>query len=94
MNCAVSDTNTSLPAYGAYGAGVRKGVRDPSINAYAVTISTSPKGEAAQILRDQLGNKYYPIDKASSLTSILSNILTEILSKRETITIHKDVPGS
>jgi hypothetical protein len=94
LNCAVSDKNTGLPAFDIYAANQRKGVRDPSIKAYAVTISTSPSGKAALILSTQLGDHYYPIDKASKLTEILSNILVDILSSRETITIHKDIPGT
>lgn len=88
LRCSVADTKTTLPN------SFDKGVRDPSIDAYAVTISTSPNGNAANLLGKYLGTNYIPAARAGQLTSILSNILNTILSKRETITIHKDVPGS
>lgn len=88
LRCSVADTNTTLPN------SFDKGVRDPDITTYAVTISTSPSGPAATVLKKYLGDNYIGADRAGQLNTILSGILNNILSKRETITIHKDIPGS
>ncbi len=88
LRCSVADTNSVLPN------SFDKGVRDPNIDAYAVTISTAPNGDASSLLSQYLGTNYIPASRAGQLSGILSNILTTILSKRETITVHKDVPGS
>lgn len=96
LRCTVADNKTKLPNSTSYG------VRDPDINAYAVTILGTPTSSeiasfnsVVNIFNTYLGaSNYYNAKEASSLSSILDAIYTDIISKHETITIKKVTPGT
>ena len=81
LQCAVADTDSG-------------GIRDPNIDAYAVTIFDNPPRDVVTILRNYTSeNGYYNASRASQLKNILNVILNEILKEHSTVTIKRIIPS-
>lgn len=94
LTCAIADTGTSIPPI-PQSATNRKGVRDPDVSAYGVTILTNPPPEVVSIFTTYLSpNGYFNATRASQLKNILNTVLNEILRDHSTITIKRTPPTS
>lgn len=87
LRCNVADKTTSIPDASGFGA------RDKDVDAYAVTVSLKPFGDAGTVFKEYLGDRYFPAARANELTGILSNILNDIVTSTENIKIRKVLPG-
>ena len=87
LRCSVADTETFVPELGT------EGIRDPDVDAYAVTIFSNPPRETVSVLRNYATeNGYFNASRANQLKNILNNILNEILKERSAITIKRLIP--
>lgn len=92
LSCSIADTNTSIPPLTS-GGGLRRGTRDPEVDAYAVTILANPPRDVVNIFNSYLSaNGYFNATRASQLKNILNSVLNEILRDRTTITIKRTPP--
>lgn len=92
LSCTIASKDTTIPPIS--GQGVRKGARDPDVDAYAVTIFTDPPRDVVNIFNSYLTqNGYYNATRASQLKNILNNVLNEILRDRSTVTIKRTPPS-
>jgi von Willebrand factor type A domain len=87
LSCSVADSETE------YEPG-RFGIRDPEVDAYAVTIFSRPPADVVSIFNRYLGpERYFNASRASQLTQLLNTILNEIISDREVVNIQRELPG-
>lgn len=87
LRCMLADNVTFVPEIG------QNGVRDPDVDAYAVTILDNPPGDVIDIFNNYATeNGYYNASRANELTEILEGILDNILEDRSTVTIKRVIP--
>lgn len=83
LRCTIADKNTDIPS--------GKGARNENVEAYALTIYSKPPADVVALFNTYLGvNNYFNASRASQLKNLLNNILSDILSSRELITIKRD----
>lgn len=88
LRCALADSETFVPELG------RNGLRNPEVDAYAVTIYSRVPREARDIFTNYTTpNGYFNASRADQLSSILSQILDTIVGERSFVSITKLVPG-
>ncbi len=86
LNCALADTETPISGMG------RSGSRDPSVDAYAITIYTNSPENVVQSLRNHTTKGgYYNATRANQLGKILDNIYNQITKDKSTIKIKRVV---
>ncbi len=83
-------TPTSLPVRIPV-SGVR-GVRDPEVDLYSVTVIDDPSPQVVSIFQTH-STQYYSSETAEQLSEILQDIFQEILESMTTIRIRRVVPG-
>lgn len=87
LRCTVADSNTFVPKIG------QNGVRDPNVDAYAVTIFDSPPPDVVDIFKSYASKDgYYNASQASQLTDILNEVFNSIIKDRSTISVKRVVP--
>jgi len=89
LRCVMADSNTDwVPE--KYTGPTPKGVRDPNVDVYAVTVLDNPPASVTQIF-STYATKYYNSADADDLSEILEDIFEEIITL-STITIKRVVP--
>ncbi len=87
LRCTVADSATFVPEIG------QNGVRDPGVDAYAVTIFDKPPEDVVTIFQNYASEDgYFNASRASQLTNILEGILKKIVENRSSITIKRVIP--
>lgn len=87
LRCTAADKNTFVSEIGY------NGVRDPDVDAYAVTIFGSPPTDVVTIFQKYATSEgYYNASRAGELTRILEGILVKILEDRSTVTVKRVIP--
>ncbi len=92
LRCALATTTTPYdsvvdPSYH------QNGTRDVNIDAYGVTVIPVPPAETVFSYETYLGaDKYFNVDRASDLPTILQNILSEIVGSVTSVTIRRLTP--
>jgi hypothetical protein len=87
LSCALATTDTFVPMI------AQNGVRNPEVDAYAVTIFPDPPSDVVQIFRNYTTpNGYFNASRASQLKNILNNVLNEILKDRTTVSMERLIP--
>ncbi len=90
LKCTLADTSK---AYSTSDGHIYQGIRNPDIDAYALTIYALPPAEIVSIFNDFLTvNGYYNATQAADLPAKLNEILTNIINSFSTITIRRVVP--
>lgn len=71
----------------------QNGVRDPDVDAYAVTIFDRPPVDVVEIFQNYITEGgYFNASQASQLSGILDKILVKILDDRSTVSVKRVVP--
>lgn len=87
LTCALADNETFANEIGA------EGVRNPAIDAYAVTILDRPPQKVIDIFQKYTTeNGYFNARQADQLKNILNNILNQILTDRSVVIIKRVIP--
>ena len=87
LRCSIAASDTFVPELG------KEGIRDPEVDAYAVTIFSNPPGNVVSIFRNfATPNGYFNASRANQLKNILNTILNEILKERSTIIVRRVIP--
>lgn len=87
LSCTVADTNTFVPEIN------QNGIRDPEVDAYAVTIFRNPPVRVVDIFRNYATKDgYFNAARATELTGILEGILDRIIDERSSITVKRLIP--
>ncbi len=86
VRCTLADTNTLWK-------GTNYGDRDPSVDAYVVTVFESPIPEIENVFADY-ATHYYPIEYAYQLSDAFEEIFGEVVEDLSKITIERIIPGS
>lgn len=88
LRCALATSDTFVPQLGS------EGIRDPDVDAYAVTIYNSPPSDVVNIFRRYASpDGYYNAARADQLTSVLEEVLKQILAERSVIQLNKLIPS-
>ena len=89
LRCSLARTDQFVSELGEYG------IRDPEVDAYAVTIYNSVPREVRNIFANYTSDGgYFNASRADQLSSILSQILSQIVGERSIVSINKIVPGT
>ena len=88
LRCALATTETFVPQIGS------EGIRDPDVDAYAVTIYNNPPRDVVTLFRRYATvDGYYNAARAEQLTSILEEVLKQIVAERSVVQLNKLIPG-
>jgi len=87
LRCTLADQKTFVSEIN------QNGVRDPEVDAYAVTIFPTPPESVVQIFNKYATEGgYFNASRANELSGILNKILNKILTERANITIKRVIP--